>query len=298
MNPLIGILFGLGAAFSQSLSYIFSRVFVARFSQSAITLLVSSHIIMGAFSLLALAVFSVDSMPLLQSYLWWLLGTAFFYLSAQVCLFLALRRSDASRVSPLLGIKILFLAIITVPLLGETFSGTQIGAVLLCVGAALLLSWSRGRMGRQSLLWVMLTCLGYSLSDVCVKHVIDQFLYLGLFHGSVVSVSLCYALCGLIGLGFMPFVPRLSREIWSVAFPFALTWFVAMLFLFASFGSIGIVFGNIVQATRGVISVLLGVLVGAAGFVHLEEKMTPKVFIKKLSAALLMVGAIALYYTG
>ena len=215
-----------------------------------------------------------------------------------MCLFLALRRSDASRVSPLLGVKILFLAVITVPLLGETFTGIQIGAVMLCVGAALMLSWSRGRIGWRSLLWVMLTCLGYSLSDVCVKHVIDQFLYLGLFRGSVVSVSLCYGLCGLIGVAFMPFLSGITKEMWGLTFPFALTWFVAMMFLFASFGSIGIVFGNIVQATRGVISVLLGFLVGAAGFIHLEEKMTPKVFIQKLGAALLMVGAIVLYYIG
>ena len=168
MNPLFGVLFGLGAAFSQSLSYIFSRMFVGRFPHSTVTLLVTSHVIMGCFSSVTLMLFKPESMPSLESYLWWLLGTAFFYLCAQVCLFLALRQADASRVSPLLGVKIFFLAVITVPLLGETFSKNQMVAVFFCVCSALMLSWSRGRIGWQSLLWVMLTCLGYSLSDVCV----------------------------------------------------------------------------------------------------------------------------------
>jgi len=102
----------------------------------------------------------------------------------------------------------------------------------------------------------------------------------------------------MIGAGLLFTVPRPSKAVWSNALPFSVTWFTAMLFLFASFASIGIVYGNIIQSTRGVISVLLGVLISVAGHVHLEEKMTTMMLIKKSGAALLMIGAIVLYYMG
>lgn len=64
------------------------------------------------------------------------------------------------------------------------------------------------------------------------------------------------------------------------------------------FSRIGVVFGNIVQSTRGVISVLLSAAVGAAGLVLVEEKATGARLLWKAGAALAMGGAIALYYLG
>ncbi len=296
MTTLGGILLGFGAAFLQSLSYILSRLFVGKFPGSTVKLLVCSHLIMGGFYLMTLMAVWPDSMPPIKVYGLSVVATGFFYLCGQICLFLALRESDASRVSPLLDVKILFLAMIAVLLLGERFSGTQLTSFVLCVCAAGMLSWSRGRFVWQSLAWVMMTCLGYSFSDACVKQVIDQFLYLGLLHGSLISAALCYGFCGIIGAALMALGHRVSREMWIYALPFAVDWFVAMLLLFSCFASIGIIFGNIIKATSRVISVFLGILIAAAGLVHLEEKMTGTLLMRKLGAAIFMVGAIALYY--
>jgi len=298
MTTSSGILFGIAAALVQSFSYVFSRMFMVKFPGSAVVLLAVSHVIMGLFSLLVLRIFWPPEPPAVSSYWLPVAGTVFFYLSAQICFFFALRHSDASRVSPLLGLKILFIALISSAALGERFSSLQMLAIGFSLGAAGLLSWSEGVILWDSLIWVVGTCFGYSLSDVCVREVIRSFEYLGLFRGAVVSAGLCYSVCGMIGAGLLFTVPRPSKAVWSNALPFSVTWFTAMLFLFASFASIGIVYGNIIQSTRGVISVLLGVLISAAGHVHLEEKMTTMMLIKKSGAALLMIGAIVLYYMG
>lgn len=47
----------------------------------------------------------------------------------------------------------------------------------------------------------------------------------------------------------------------------------AMFFLFGCFGTIGVVYGNILQSLRGVISILVGFLIARMGFVSLEEKV-------------------------
>lgn len=200
--------------------------------------------------------------------------------------------------SPLLGTKILFLAVISVVVFQQEFSLLQSISIALCLCAVGMLSWSNGKIAWMSLLWVLLTCLGYALSDICVREVISKFLFLGLFHGSVVSACLCYSFCGLIGAGLIIIVRPVSTSMWIHALPFASTWFIAMLFLFACFGSIGIIYGSIIQSTRGILSVFLGVMVSGAGLVHLEEKMNTAELLRKAVAALCMAGAIVLYYVG
>jgi len=83
---------------------------------------------------------------------------------------------------------------------------------------------------------------------------------------------------------------------WVRAVPFAVTWFAAMLFLFGCFARIDVVYGNIVQSTRGLMSIGLGALVAAAGFERLERRVDRGVLLRRLGAALLMTGAIVLFY--
>jgi hypothetical protein len=79
---------------------------------------------------------------------------------------------------------------------------------------------------------------------------------------------------------------------------FALVWFGAMLLLFSSFSTIGVVFGNIVQSTRGVLSIVLGWFIARAGFEHLEQRTAPGIALRRTAAALLMSAAISLFYLG
>ena len=71
-----------------------------------------------------------------------------------------------------------------------------------------------------------------------------------------------------------------------------------MIFLFACFALVGIVFGNILQSTRGIFSIVFGYLLARLGFERLETKITGNIFIKRILVAFLMMVSIALFYYG
>lgn len=293
-----GILIGLCAAASQSISYLFLRMFVLRFRGNTLRLLMLSHIMMGGLSLALLPLVWPKTMPPAATFAPSLMGAALYYLAGQAFLFVAIRNTDASRVSPLLGLKIVLLTLLSMVLLDQHFSPTQWTAILLCVASALILNGSGGSLGLRTIGLILLICTGYSLSDINIQRLIGSFAYLDLIHSSLLSVCLVYIICGLASLIALVFLRHSSRSMWLHAIPFALTWFVAMLFLFACFQCIGVVFGNIVQTSRGVISIAMGSLIASAGFVHLERKVSRGVLIRRAAAALVMGLSIALFYAG
>jgi len=290
-----GILLGLGAALCHSLSYIFSGLFVRKFSSSTIVLLTLSHAVMGVLSLILLPMVWPATMPPFTEYAFPLFAGVACYGLGQTGLFMALKRTDASRISPLLGIKLVLLAIISVTFLGAHYGIGKWTAVILTLTAAALLNESGGRIHSRSLLWVLLACLGYSFSDLSIKALVGHFDYMGILAGSLLCAAMSYTICGALSLiGFL-FIPRPSRQMWLHAVPFALAWMAAMLCLFACFASIGVVFGNIVQSTRGLLSIALGALIARAGYTHLERIVPRKVLLRRGCAAILMVVAIALF---
>jgi hypothetical protein len=55
------------------------------------------------------------------------------------------------------------------------------------------------------------------------------------------------------------------------------------------------VFGNIMQSTRGVMSVAIGAALAHLGWHELEQRVDRATLLRRLAAALLMTAAIALY---
>lgn len=70
---------------------------------------------------------------------------------------------------------------------------------------------------------------------------------------------------------------------------------IGIVFLFACFEQIGTVNGNIVQSTRGIWAIVLGVLLARCGHTYLEEKTSWPVVMRRLFATLLLMLAIVLY---
>jgi hypothetical protein len=60
-------------------------------------------------------------------------------------------------------------------------------------------------------------------------------------------------------------------------------------------GLIGVIYGNVVQATRGIMAVGIGWIVAHIGHVHLEVRVSRRVFWKRVAGAVLMTLAIVLY---
>lgn len=293
---LTGILCGFGAALMQSVSYVYSARFISQFRVGAVSLLVLTHVVLGIVSLLALPLVWHDSILEIDTYLLPLLAMALSYLVGQFSLFQAIRYSEASRVSPLLGLKILMLALIGSLWFGEAYAGVQWMAVLLCVLGAVWLSASGGRVSRGAIGWVLGACTGYALSDLSVLYIMRTFDHLSLTHAAAIGVCLCYLLCGIGSLFFLPRVE--GRHLLVQSAPAALTWLAAMIFLFACFAEIGVLFGGIVQSSRGLISIFLGIFLTYVGFRFAEKMPARGVFLQRLGASVLMLVAIVVFSLG
>ncbi|MFB3893976.1 MAG: hypothetical protein ACE15C_18360 [Phycisphaerae bacterium] len=299
METTVGVLLGLAAATAQSVSYILSRLYVIRRAGAFFHLLVLGHLIMGAMSVAALPWLPLDQLPPVGSVLWPLIGSGVFYLLGQAGMFIVLRHQEASRLSPLLGLKIPILAFITVMFLdkaGKGLTAWQWSAVAISVAAALVLRTSGKRMPWTTIAGIVVTCVFYSLSDLHIRMLTDALgPHLGKTQAVLTGVALTYVLCGLIGLAAMPWAGRPHKGDWSFALPWAASWLAAMVVLYGCFATIGVIYGNILQSTRGLISIVMGAAVAALGHLHLEPRTTRVDFIRRVAAAVMMIVAITMY---
>lgn len=298
-TALSGIGFGLGAAVFQSLSYLCIRLFNKRHNDTIITLLALSHILMGVISIPLAVWLWPEAMPPVRVYFWSLLGTSGLYLLGQFFLFAAIIHSEPSRVAPMLGLKVFILALISALFLGQHFGPGKWIAVVLTTAAVLLLSGSSGsakRLEGRFILLGLLACISYCFSDLCIKVLVNHFAFMGILRGAVFATAVSYILCGLIGGGVVALDPRHStRDTWLYAVPFAVSWFLAMICLFSCFGLTSVVFGNILQSARGIISIGLGFIIAHLGFETLESKPAGHIIAKRLTAAVFMVAAVVLF---
>lgn len=292
---MFGILLGLCAALSQSLSYICSRRYTHLHGGGSVRLLTLSHLWMGAFCLPAMLLLWPKDMPPLSQYAVPLVATSLFYFAGQAGLFFALRHTEASRVSPLLALKLIQLALVSYFALHVPINIWQWAAIALALFGAGMLNWSGGSIPTKAILWLLFTCATYSLSDIYIGILIEAMKPLPPLTASVIGSAISYFFCGLVALPLLPWHWRASKSEWLDALPFAVAWLVAMVFLFTCFSQIGVIFGNIIQSTRGIMSILLGVFLAWRGALHLESKVERGVLLRRIFAASLTIAAIVIY---
>jgi hypothetical protein len=166
----------------------------------------------------------------------------------------------------------------------------------LTTAAVMLLSASGNRLEGRFIVLGLLACVSYCLSDLSIKVLVDHFAFLGVLRGAVFATALSYILCGIVGVAAVAVYPKHSTPAtWLYAVPFAISWFVAMIFLFSCFGLVGVVYGNILQSVRGMISIGLGFIIAHLGFETLESRPTQRIIAQRLAAAVLMVAAVVLF---
>ena len=290
-----GFLAGFAAASLQAASYLCSRGFMHRHA-SALLLLIYSQLVMGIIGLVSLPFLSIGRLfeeP--STFIWMLIGWLLAISAGQVTFFQALREIEASRLSSLLGLKIVVLAVIFVLFLGGRLNGGQLLAILLSAVAAMAMNWSGpARFSWRGILWLAAALITYSLADIAETHLVQMVRGLNMVSDGLAICAVCYGSLGLLTLPALKFCPR-NRRMLLDAIPFAFTWYYAMAALFVCFGELGTVFGNVIQASRGILSVLFGAALAAAGFSALEQAAPRKDWIRRLAAALLMAAAIVLY---
>lgn len=173
-------------------------------------------------------------------------------------------------------------------------------AVGLCFGGAVLSNWSGKAIPVKGILWLLAAVVGYALSDISIKMLIDRITVtagkgvLAMF----IAATTSYFALGVFSLLVLLFVPQVKKKHLKPAIPFSCLWFSAMLFLFACFGLIGPLFGNIVQSGRGIMAVIIGVLIAKFGWSEYEEKLPRSILIRRIAAAMMITGAIILFAMG
>lgn len=307
VNPLaFGIAAGLTAACFSSLSYLVSRHHGTRRPGGSRRLLLLAHLVMAAACVPAVAALlpagvPVSALATRAVCLACLVSTASYFVGT-ACVFHALTKADASRLSPLLGLKVVALALIVSLVLGQRLDVRQWAAVALCGGAVLMLQRGGASLPPRAFVLVAGSCVLFAIADLGIVAMIDavqQAVPLDRLRAGGLALALTYVTGGLVVL---PLVVRdhagpqpPTADDWLGAAQYAATWLVAMIGLYACYGAVGVVLGTVLQSTRGVMSVGIGAVLAHLGWHDLESRVDRRMLVRRFAAAVLMTAAIAIY---
>ncbi|MFM8415439.1 MAG: hypothetical protein ACKOCX_12030 [Planctomycetota bacterium] len=303
----LGIAAGLFSGACMSFSYLLSRHHAlaqpaAERPNAALGLLLRTHVVMGLVAAPSAAILCAGKLPALASIGGPLAGAAGCYLLGNAVFFGLLRQVESSRLTPFLGLKVFFIALIVAVFFSQPLSANQWLAVTLSVAATALLQGTAGGLSRGVLACVLLVCLLFALADLSIVLLIDQLEggeggVRGRLPAAVLGMLLTYVVCGLacavplLGGRFRP----ATSGAWRAAVAYAATWLLAMVGLYICFGLVGAVFGNVVQSTRGIMSVVIGATLAHLGWHELEQRVDRATLLRRIGAAGLMTAAIAVY---
>ena len=294
MNETIGIIGGFGAAFCASISYIMSRRFTSKPGRSPHQLMALAHVVMAAFScVIAPFVWEMPDgviVPLLLP----LTGMVGAYFAAQFMLFAILKRYTASNIAPMLGMKLVVAGTISF-CLGNPLSLIQISALLLAVAAVLTLRDSKEGVSLPAIGCVLAICVCYAISDFSGAEVTRTLDPARSIRAIVQTVVICYIIAAVYSIASYKEVFKAGRSDWIDAFGYAVTWYVCMFFLFSAFAYIGVVHGVILQSTRSIMAVVIGIVIARMGYSALEAKVSTPMRIRQFAAGIMMVIAVCLY---
>lgn len=289
-----GILAGVFSALFMSISYICSRAYIQKYKDP---------VKLSVFSLLAMLFGGVLSLGISSFYvkipfsspklLLPLLGEVVFFLIGQTSFFIVLKKVEASRGASFLGLKLIILAVIAAST-GKALSSGQWVAVILCSLAATGMNLTGIRMDLKSLFWLFVSIFFYALCDLCLTGIMASLPPGNMMMKALAGMGVCYTAMGLAVLPFLYKYRPTKKEFLDVI-PYSIFYFSSILLIMACFGLLGVVFGNIIQSGRGIISVLLGILFLRLGWEKTEKNVPAKVWAQRFIMAFLMLCAMSLY---
>lgn len=219
-------------------------------------------------------------------------GTAFFV--GQIFTFLALSRGDVSVATPVLGTKVIFVAIFGLAWAGERLGPAMWFAAFLTAVATMLLggrSTGHAHQFGRSLFYGFSAAASFALTDVLQQRWVQQWGF-GPFAATMFSTI------AVLSLGLIPFfrgsLSELTATTWRWALAGGLTLSLqatGMAYSIATFHEVTTT--NILYNTRGIWSV---VLVWAIGhwFENAEREQGTRIMLRRLFAATLLLAAVLL----
>jgi len=230
--------------------------------------------------------------------LWQPLVGGMLFVSGQVFTFLALNSGDVSVATPVLGVKIVLVALASVLLLTEPVPLRWWIAAALSTLAIVLLSRGESRprhaVGR-TVVMAALAAASFAMSDVLVQKWAPAW-------GVGRFLPLMFGVVAVLSVGLIPFFSAPLRAVPKAAWGWLVGGSVLLAMQAASMACTLGVFGdatavNIVYAARGLWSVVAVWLVGH-WFANEEQRLAPAVLRSRLAGAVLMLAAISLVVLG
>ena len=219
-------------------------------------------------------------------------GAVFFV--GQIFTFLALSRGDVSVATPVLGSKVIFVALFTVLLGAAAVTPATWAAVALTALATALLGWGGGAARRdalfRSVLYGFSAAAAFALTDVLQQRWVKAW---GFSH----YAATMFLTVAVLSLGLIPFFHGSLRELpatarlWTLAGGTVLS--IQALGIAWSIIAIGATTTNVLYNSRGVWSVVLVWTVGH-WFGNAERSQGRAVMFRRLAGSALLLAAIAL----
>jgi drug/metabolite transporter (DMT)-like permease len=280
--------------FISSIIYTFSAVIFKKILDAGVNPWFINFLSNVATCVLALPLLFVDPMPLTAMPFWQPLIAGLVFMVGQMASVLALKQGDVSVATPLLGMKVLLVAVFTVIVLCQPVSPGLWAAAFMATFAFVLLRGPRGRSRSNFLstvLYSLLCAASFALCDILIQKWAPSC-------GSGKFLTLMFIIIAVASIGFIPFFrfgPLLySSNTWKWL------WWGALCIALQAIG-MGIAlsyFGNatatnIVFSSRGIWSVLIVWRLGAM-FGNREREAGTKAMVARLAGSTLLFAAIAL----
>lgn len=226
--------------------------------------------------------------------LWQPAVVALLFMAGSIFNFVSLDRGDVSLATPVLGIKIILVAVLTTLILGQSVSPRMWAAAALSTLAIALLNWTRGVHHHHVTLTILAaggSAASFALFDVLVQKWTPAW-------GAGRFLPTMLGFVALLSLGAASQFPAPLRALPSAAWRWLLAGSVVLAFQSIIFVSSVAVFGqatsaNVVYSSRGLWSVILVWVIGH-WFSNTEQKLGAGILRWRLVGALLMMAAIAL----
>lgn len=293
---IFGILCGLGAATAQAWSYVVSRRFVLEQQGGSLRLLGLGHLWMGLAASVALVVLwrTPDAGwagiigPLAIGLGCYLMAQSFFYWTV--------RYLPASRIGPLMGIKIAILACLVSGFGIETLGLWHWLAVFL----TLIATWTVHKSGEPIPLkaWfgLLATVGSFAGSDIGIRLLIEAVSSERSIGGAAFSAALTYAVAGALGILLTGLHGFPKRAECSGSIIYAVAWGTGMICLYSAVALLDVVLAMMLQGMRGPIGVCFGALASRSeAHQRYEQDFNRGLLIRQLCAALFMALASGLY---
>ena len=288
MSPLPSYVWlTLAASLLHAFSFAYSKQFLVH-SQNRVKLAFYSQYAVGILGMGLLPFVGLgnffDNIGLILT-----MGT--FVMIGQVTYLNALRHGDTSFIVPMLGLKMFVVAAMSAVLLDETYGPMVYVGALGVFFSLFFLNDGKLRGSSKALMFVLLTCLMFGGADVTVMYLLKR---------GINGFQIAAYVFAIPTLVMMPLSPILFKNDWQVTPALGKTLAIyatihlcgVVMLMIAFMQSQQVTLINILQSSRGLMSIGVIYLMGRIGFSEIEHLTGRQLAIRSFGGAL-MFGSLA-----